>query len=124
MTSSIIVREIDFVIPDFDTAKRVFQQGMQLKLEYEGTQALFFRLNNETRLQCWLPRPRTGIWGKRIRLYCPTEKILYAAKKLASGPDRVDLRDQVNDNGEKFYLLQISTPKIYSTIVLSDKSFT
>src|SRR4051794_11172013 len=85
------VAEIDFVVPNLQTAERIFLKGMGLKVGCRDVNGITFYLNKDTLLSCWLPKKGVGIWGRRIRLFTSTPKVLQIAKKLENGEDMVDL---------------------------------
>jgi hypothetical protein len=116
------VAEVDFIVPDFNTAERIFVKGMELKCEYKGKLSMVFQLNKDTRLNCWLPKKGTGIWGRWVYLRTSTHRLLKTAERLKNGPDLVYL-DTSENSGNKVRQLQIVTPKIYTRLILVDNPF-
>ena len=129
------VREIDFLAPDIETAEHLFGKVMGLKTYLKGKSHIIFYLNNTTRLNCknmQILRQRQWVWSK-IDLRTSTKKLLDLAKKLEK--DRmfksvkvkgkkplklVTLNTKTYRDGRKIHILQITTPKQWSTVVISD----
>ncbi len=114
------IEEIEFVVPDLETAERIFMRAMGLKIKYKGEISIQFILNEDTILLCSLPRKGIGLKGFDIDLFAPTQTILEVAEKLKNGPDDLDLRARDIDGKER-RLLQIYTPGIRTCVLLSDK---
>lgn len=115
------VKEIDFVVPDFETARRIFEHAMGLRVKHCGDTNISFELNPYTNLICWLPKFGTGLWGRRIRINASDEDIVNTAYLLINGIDRVDLR-VIKRGDMHFQLLQITIPIVMTTVVISGEN--
>lgn len=127
MEDQFVVSSVSFVVSDFEVAEKLFSGIMELDLIIKSENVARFWLGENTILECWMNGhgPGKDASNRNLALVASNEVVLGVAEKLKKmGWDGdIMLDSKKSKDGGKWYLLQISTPKVLSHLSLTSKGW-
>ena len=110
------------MIPDKESAKRVFADSMDLEVFVDSGEQITFELKNGSLINCWTKNPRyneDGEYGMDINLHATENRIKTIFEKLKNFDDfkgEVKLSSKKWSENETQLMLIIKMPKTESLI--------